>query len=127
MAAVVYRGSTCRIKFRPLGDILVSELGEPTIAIYQENNFLTPDNIVVDTENNCIYADLTEEDTIVLSDGLETLCQAAYVDANDNVIRFPTHTLDVRRTLLWRLTEEETAPTQTEETTPTQTEEVQTP
>ena len=118
MAAVIYRGSTCRIKFRPLGDISVSDLGEPTIAIYQENNFLTPDNVVVDTENNCIYADLTEEDTILLSDGLETLCQAVYVDTNDNVIRFPTHTLDVRRTLLWRLTEE---------TTPAQTEEVQTP
>lgn len=115
MAAIIYRGSTCRIKFRPLGGVSVSDLGEPTIAIYQDNNFITPENVVVDTENNCVYADLAEEDTIMLSDGLETLCQAAYVDDNGEVIRFPTHTLDVRRTLLWRLTEEETPATQPEE------------
>lgn len=107
MAAVIYRGSTCRIVFKPLGGINVSELGEPSIAISQELAFLTPDP-VVDTENNRVYADLTEEETLTLVDGAETKAQIAYVDTEaETVIRFPIHDIRVEPTLMWSLMEEE--------------------
>lgn len=107
MAAIIYRGSTCRIKFKPLMGVTVEELGEPTIAIYQDNLFITPEEVLVDTANNCIYADLTQDDTLMLGDGLETTAQAAYVKQDGSVVRFPVHTIDVRRTLMWTLEIEE--------------------
>ena len=107
MAAVIYRGSTCRIIFKPLDGINVSDLGEPSIAISQELAFLTPDP-VVDTENNRVYADLTEEETLTLVDGAETKAQIAYVDTEaESVIRFPVHDIRVESTLMWTLMEEE--------------------
>lgn len=103
MSAILYRGSSCRIKFTPMNGVLVDELGEPSIAIYQDNLFLAPDDITVDTVNNCIYADLTQAETLLIAEGLETTAQAAYVAQDGSVIRFPTHHLDVRRTLMWTL------------------------
>lgn len=107
MATILYRGSTCRIKFTPLGGLHVSELGEPTIAIQQENSFIVPDDVTVDTVNNCIYADLAQEDTLLLAEGLETTCQAAYLKQDGTVYRFPVHKLDVRRTLMWTIEPDE--------------------
>lgn len=105
MSTVIYRGASCRIKFRPLGGISVSQLGTPTIGIYQDNYFISPD-VMVDLENNCIYADLTETDTLMMSDGVETTCQAAYQLPDGTTYRFPVHHLEVRRTMMWTLTEE---------------------
>lgn len=116
MSAILYRGSTCRIKFTPLNGILVDELGDPSIAIYQDNLFLVPDEVQVDTANNCIYADLSQTDTLLIAEGLETTAQAAYVQQDGTSIRFPVHKLDVRRTLMWTL---ETAEEEEEQEEPT--------
>ena len=68
---------------------------------------MTPDP-VVDTENNRVYADLTEEETLTLVDGAETKAQIAYVDTEaESVIRFPVHDIRVESTLMWTLMEEE--------------------
>lgn len=110
MAAILYRGSTCRIKFTPLGGIQVDDLGDPSIAIYQENLYLPLDDVTVDAENNCIYADLTQEETLLIAEGLETSAQAVYSKQDGTVYRFPVHKIDVRRTLMWTIdTGEETA------------------
>lgn len=117
MSAILYRGSTCRIKFTPRGGVHVDDLGEPSIAIYQENLYLPLDNVTVDSQNNCIYADLSQEDTLLIAEGLETSAQAAYSKPDGTVYRFPVHRLDVRRTLMWTIDtgEEE----EEEEETPT--------
>ena len=93
MSAVLYRGSTCRIKFKPLLGLQVSDLGEPVIGIYQDNFYFSPENVVVDTDHNCIYADLTQEETLQLGEGLETTCQAAYLAQDGSVFRFPSPVL----------------------------------
>ncbi len=105
MSAIIYRGASCRLKFTPQNGIQVSQLGTPVIGIYQLDYYFSPD-VTVDTANNCIYADLTEENTIMLSDGVETTCQAAYQLENGTTYRFPVHKLEVRRTVMWKLFEE---------------------
>ena len=107
MAANIVRGGTCRLIFKPEGGLHVDELGEPAIAIQQELTFLTPD-VVVDSANNRIYADLKEEDTIQLVEGLETKVQAVFTDETTNdVYRFPIHQVNVTETLFGELFEEE--------------------
>lgn len=114
MPAILYRGSTCRIKFTPLNGLLVDELGEPSIAIYQENLYLPLDNVQVDSVNNYIYADLSQNETLLIAEGLETLAQAAYTKPDGTVYRFPTHTIDVRRTLMWTIETNEETPAEEE-------------
>jgi len=102
MSAIIYRGSHCRLKFYPQDGISVSSLGDPLISITQENYYLEPD-VTVDTTHNCVYADLTEEDTLMMADGIKTECQVAYVTQQGVVTRFPVHTLDVRKTIMWKI------------------------
>lgn len=102
MAAIIYRGSTCRIRFRPLNGLSVSSLGEPTIGIKQGNIFVSPENVTVDAVNNCIYADLAESDTIQLLGDVETVAQAVFVNG-ENVVRFPQHSVIVKDTNMWTL------------------------
>lgn len=103
MSAILYRGSTCRIKSKPLGGLQVDTLGEPSMAIYQENLYLPLDDVQVDSVNNCIYADLSQTETLLIAEGLETTVQAAYSKPDGTVYRFPTHRIDVRRTLMWTI------------------------
>lgn len=95
----------------------MDDLGEPSIAIYQENLYLPLDDVTVDSGNNCIYADLTQEETLLIAEGLETTCQAAYSKPDGTVYRFPVHNIEVRRTLMWTIdTGEEEEPPEEEET-----------
>lgn len=105
MAAVIYRGGSCRIKFN-IKNVDVANLGEPVIAISQELAYLSPD-AVVDTENNCVYADLSESDTIQLVDDAETKCQCAFQKEDGTTYRFPVHNITVSGTLMWTLFEED--------------------
>lgn len=107
MANIIYRGSSCRIIFRPSNGLSVSSLGDPVIGISQEDLYIEPDTVVVDTANNRIYADLTQEQTLLLSDGIETIAQAAYRTQNGQVTRFPTHKLNVKKTVMWTIEEGE--------------------
>lgn len=102
MTAIIYKGSTCRIRFRPLNGLSVSTLGEPIIGIKQGNVFVSPETVTVDTENNCVYADLSESDTIQLIADMETTAQVVFTD-NDQVIRFPQHAVVVKDTNMWTL------------------------
>lgn len=90
------------MKFRPSGNLNVSDLGEPSIAISQNHAFISPDNIVVDGTNNCVYADLTEEDTIQLTANVQTKAQLAFVK-NEQVVRFPIHDITVKDSIMWTL------------------------
>lgn len=107
MSVTIYRGSTCRIIFRPLNGLTVSSLGDPVIGISQDDLYIEPDTVVVDTANNRIYADLTQDQTLLLSDGIETTAQAAYRAQNGQVTRFPTHKLNVQKTVMWTIEEVE--------------------
>lgn len=103
MATTIVRGSTCRISFTPLGGLDVTQLGTPAIAISQELTLLTPE-VVVDAENNRIYSDLKEEDTIQLVEGVETRAQAMFADeGGQSVYRFPVHPITVESTLVAEL------------------------
>lgn len=99
MATNIPRGGSCRICFYPQGGLDVSDLGTPQIGIYQELTFLTPE-VVVDTDKNRIYADLTEEDTIRLVEGVQTQVQAVYLNDEDEIVyRFPVHYVTVTATV----------------------------
>lgn len=99
MAAIIPRGGSCRICFYPQGGLDVTDLGTPRIGIYQELTFLTPD-VTVDSSNNRIYADLTEDDTIQLVEDVETQVQAVYLNDQDEIVyRFPIHKVTVTATV----------------------------
>lgn len=109
MAVVIYRGSTPTIYISPTNGMQVSDLGEPTIAISQDIAFLTPD-VTVDTANNRLVVTLTEDDTLSLTEGVETYLQAVYEVGDGTIIRFPMHPVTVVGTLM-----EEVTTTQEEE------------
>lgn len=99
MANEIVRGSNCRICFYPQGGLRVADLGDPVIGIRQELAFLLPD-VVVDEDNNRIYADLTEYDTMQLVEGVTTEAQAAFTNDDGEVVyRFPVHQLTVSPTI----------------------------
>lgn len=99
MAANIPRGGSCRICFYPQGGLDVTDLGTPKIGIYQELTFLSPE-VVVDSTNNRIYADLTEADTIQLVEDVETQVQAVYLNDQDEIVyRFPVHNVTVTATV----------------------------
>ena len=107
MATNIVRGGTCRICFYPQSGLRVESLGTPAIAISQELTFLTPE-VGVDVENNRIYADLTEKDTIQLVENTETRVQAAFTnEVTGDVYRFPIHNVNVTETLFGSFSEEE--------------------
>ena len=115
MSAVIVRGGTCRLIFRPEGGLNVNDLGTPSIAVEQELTFLTPE-VIVDVPNNRIYADLTEEDTIQLVEGLTTRVQAVFTDdETEAVYRFPIHQVTVIETLFGQFFPEEEEEEQEEE------------
>lgn len=96
------RGSSCRLCFYPQGGINVADLGDPVVAIKQELTFISKD-AVVDVENNRVYVDLTEEDTIQLVENVETKVQVVYLnDDSETVYRFPIHNLIITDTLFER-------------------------
>lgn len=103
MAIVIYRGSTPTIYISPSNGMSVSDLGEPTVAISQDIAFLTPD-VEVDTTNNRLIVSLDEEDTLSLTEGVETYIQAVYEGTNGNIIRFPMHPVTVVGTLIEEVT-----------------------
>lgn len=107
MGATIYRGSTPTLKFTPTNGMKVSDLGTPTIAIAQELVFLTPEP-TVDTENNCVYVTLTEEESLKLVAGVECKVQEAWLLDNGKNVRFPVKTLQVAETLIQSLGSEET-------------------
>lgn len=101
MPIKITRGSTPTINMRPLNNILVSDLGEPAVAIVQDMVFINPD-VTVDTANNCITFSLSEEDTMQLVAGIEANIQEIWKDQNDQIIRFPVHAIEIEDTLLAR-------------------------
>lgn len=105
MATVIYRGSTPTIYISPTNGMSVSDLGTPTVAISQDVEFLVPD-VTVDSANNRLVVELTEEDTLSLTEGVETYIQAIYDDGNGSIIRFPMHPITVVGTLIEQVAEE---------------------
>lgn len=99
MGTVIYRGSTPTIKFKPLNNVKVSDLGTPTIAIVQELVYLSPE-VVVDAEDNSISAKLTEEESLQLVEGVETSAQQVWKQESGNIIRYPVHQLSVAETIM---------------------------
>lgn len=107
MAVEIIRGSACRICFYPQGGLKVGELGDPAIGISQELTFLDLE-AVVDEENNRVYADLMEVDTIQLVEGIDTVCQLVFTDdETEDVLRFPEHKLTVSPSLFGEFYESE--------------------
>lgn len=105
MATVIYRGSTPTIYIQPTNGMHVSELGEPSVAISQDLAFITPD-VVVDTENNRLVVYLTEDETLMLTERVETQIQAVYEGENGQIYRFPVHNISVASTLFESITTE---------------------
>lgn len=105
MAAVIYRGSTCRIKFKPK-NVDISALGTPTIVISQEYAYITPE-VYIDTTNGVVFADLYQDDTIQLVENLETRAQLMFYDEETKAVtRFPVHYITVYPTLAWMIYEQ---------------------
>lgn len=120
MALEFYRGSTPTIRFRPLGDVDVTTLGEPVVAISQELVTLTfennvedeEDRVVIDTSSNSISVTLTQEESIQLADGTPTIAQVTWykysmsvVDEEEvytvtDVIKFPQHDITILPSVL---------------------------
>lgn len=102
MAAVIYKGSTPTLRFKPTNGMHVSDLGTPTVAIVQAMVYLEPE-VTVDTTNNCITVHLSEDDTLQLVPGARTRAQQMWVTSSDEVIRFPEHEIEVKSTLVHKL------------------------
>lgn len=99
MGTVIYRGSTPTVKFKPLGDLSVTDLGTPSIAIAQELVFLNPE-VTVNASENYISAKLTEAETLQLVSGVPTTAQAIWKLGETDIFRFPTHELTVAETIV---------------------------
>lgn len=99
MGTIIYRGSTPTIKFKPLNNVTVSDLGTPSIAIAQELVYLTPE-VTVNTDENSISAKLTEEESLSLVEGVPTSAQQIWVQENGNIVRYPVHQLTVAETIM---------------------------
>lgn len=102
MGTVIYRGSTPTIYIRPINGMNVADLGEPYVSISQDLVYI-PLDVEKDTENNRLVCHLTEEDSLELVEGVETLIQAAYTLPNGEVYRFPIHKLTVLPTVMEEL------------------------
>ena len=120
MALEFYRGSTPTIRFRPLGNVDVTTLGEPVVAISQELVTLTFENNVedeedrvdIDASSNSISVTLTQDESIQLADGMPTIAQVTWykysvsvVDGEDvytvtDVIKFPQHDITILPSIL---------------------------
>lgn len=109
MANVIFQGSTPIIKYTPINGMKVADLGEPSIFIEQPLVFIEipPEDITIDTNNNCIIAKLKEEDSLSLTGGIAANLQVCFVK-DDDVYRFPVVSLSVSETIVSRLTEEMT-------------------
>lgn len=103
MAAVIYKGSTPTLRFKPTNGMHVSDLGTPTVAIVQAMVYLEPE-VTVDATNNCITVHLSEDDTLQLVPGARTRAQQMWVSNTGNVVRFPEHEIEVASTLVQKLT-----------------------
>lgn len=118
MANTIYRGSTCRIQFKPK-NVDISLLGDPSIVISQEYAYVTP-TVYINEDDGIIFADLSQDDTIQLVEYLETKAQLIFYN-NDtkSVTRFPVHQVNVEPTIAWILYEnEEEAEPEVEEEEP---------
>lgn len=100
MAAVIYRGSTPTITFRPTNGMKVSDLGTPKVAIVQNLVYIEPETVTVDGASNSISVKLTEEDTLRLVPGVETNAQQVWKTEAGDIVRFPVHKLTVAETLM---------------------------
>lgn len=90
MNFAVVRGASFRIKFKPTSDVNVAELGDPFITIAQELVALNPE-AHVDLENNLVYADVDEADSILLVDDVETMAQLMFSNVDGKSYRFQQH------------------------------------
>lgn len=98
MAAIVQRGASFRIIFRPLTNVDVSALGTPFISIQQELIEITPE-AVVDAQNNLVYADVDETQSLALVDDVTTRAQLMFSNDDGTSYRFPIHEIYVTDTL----------------------------
>lgn len=106
MAAVIRRGSNCRLKFKVMGNVDLTAMGTPIIAISQDYAFLVlaEDQVTVDAEKNIVYGNMSEADTMALTENAKTTCQLTFTDEEtENVIRLPIHELTVEGTILGNL------------------------
>lgn len=94
MGMAIVRGASFRIKFKPTSNVNVGELGDPFITIAQELVALNPE-AHVDTENNLVYADVDEADSILLVDDVETWAQLMFSNENGKSYRFQIHDLTI--------------------------------
>ena len=100
--AVIYRGSTPILRFKPTNGMHVSELGTPVVAISQELVFISyeGERISIDTEGNSISVRMDEADTLRLVAGVPTSVQEVWYDTDGNVVRFPVQTVTVSDTII---------------------------
>lgn len=102
MAAVIFRGSTPTLTFRPTNGMSVADLGTPTVAVAQDVSYLEKagEDVVVDTEANTASVKFTEEETLSLVPDIETRAQIVWKTEDGDVFRFPEHSISVASTLM---------------------------
>ena len=105
MSATVRRGSSFRIKFRPVSNVNFATLGTPFITIQQELMELVPE-AHLDSENNMVYADVSESESITLVEDVETQAQLMFSNEDGTSYRFMVHNITVLPTLFGTRTDE---------------------
>lgn len=99
MAAVIYKGSTATLRFKPTNGMTVGNLGTPYVAVSQNRAFIQP-TATANTSSNTVTATLTESQTLLLTAGTRARAQMAFKDSTTgNVVRFPIHEIDVKDTI----------------------------
>ena len=104
MATYIYQGSTPILRFKPLGGISVSDptLGDPTIAVSQldVNIIYDGEDITVDANDNSVWVQMTETETLRLVDGTPVQAQLSFANTDtEQVVRFPIIDLTVLPTI----------------------------
>lgn len=123
MGMAVVRGASFRIKFKPTSNVNVAELGDPFVTIAQELVALNPE-AHIDAQNNLVYADVNEEDSILLVDDVETFAQLMFSNSDGKSYRFQVHDLTVLPSLFGSR-QDEIEERQSEEENPEETTEEQ--
>lgn len=112
MAAYIYAGGTPIIRFTPMNGVLVTDasLGTPVIAVTQGELLLTYEDeaLTIDPGTNSISAQMSEEDTITMVDGVPAQAQLAFYNTETGMVtRFPIHEIAVLQSILGGLVTEE--------------------
>ena len=112
MATYIYAGGTPIIRFTPANGVRVDDasLGTPVIAVIQGELALTyeTDDLVIDPAANTISAQMSEEDTLTMVDGIPALAQLSFYNEQTGLVtRFPVHEITVLRSLLGGLVTQE--------------------